>query len=825
MKSFLRIAAFGMALVSYAMHANSQDAVKWVNVELETAGNLGVEILYQADYLSDVTHLRVSGPINSADWTTIKNLSNIVEIDLSKAVTTTLPSETFSYRGSLNSIQLPETLVSIENKAFYSAGGLQSITIPATVETLGDQVFYESAIRSATFDAGSALRSIGYSAFSNCQYLENVSFDADCPLTAISNNLFDYCSSLAEVNIPNNVTSIGGYAMRGTTLLKAVQLPENLTSIGSNAFYNSGLESISIPRYVKTIPSYAFYGCRQLQEAELSPSITSIDTYGFSNCTSLTKMTLKAPVPPTATGTSINNISQLELIVPDFAVPSYRLDTYWLQCSSISGGAISDYMPVNGSITLSNDRRMDGTPTISINTGGSLSISGNAAQSFNEFTMNFNIESVYGLLYSQFINSCPLVSANSIKADYYMPDNSWRFISLPFDVNVDEIAHSNPAASFVTRYYDGATRASLNGTGQSWKDFEPGSVIKAGTGIIVQTSQTGTLTFPCADAGRTTIFNPDAVTVALAANPAESSANSGWNFVANPFPCFYDLYYAALSCPITVYNTRYSRYDAYSMIDDDYVLSPDEPFFIQASEDISEVVFSTRGRQLNNEVSRAANVRARNAETPARSLFNFKLSSNGLEDAVRVVLNPEASAEYETNRDASKFLSDNAAVPQIYTIIDGDYLSINELPESAGTIRLGYYAPASGAMTLSPMRLDGRAILHDAATGADVVLTEGSAYSFIAENAGFDNSRFTLTLAHPEVTGIGSVDAEAAVKVAAVGNTIRVENADGLQINIYSLDGMCVINEKADTASSEFTLPSGTYVVRIAGQNFKCILK
>ena len=71
-----------------------------------------------------------------------------------------------------------------------------------------------------------------------------------------------------------------------------------------------------------------------------------------------------------------------------------------------------------------------------------------------------------------------------------------------------------------------------------------------------------------------------------------------------------------------------------------------------------------------------------------RNVFNFILSGEKYEDRVRIVLNPEATAEYEIGRDASKFFAANNDNAQLY-VNSGVNYSIDERPVSDGKAELG----------------------------------------------------------------------------------------------------------------------------------------
>ena len=99
------------------------ETIEWTEVNLETAGSLGVEVLYKVDVLSDVKYLKVTGPLNNADWVTMKNMTSAISIDLSEATGTAIPNDNFWYRGNLKSIVLPPNLRAIGNNAFLMRNG------------------------------------------------------------------------------------------------------------------------------------------------------------------------------------------------------------------------------------------------------------------------------------------------------------------------------------------------------------------------------------------------------------------------------------------------------------------------------------------------------------------------------------------------------------------------------------------------------------------------------------------------------------------------------------------------------------------------------
>ena len=79
-----------------------------------------------------------------------------------------------------------------------------------------------------------------------------------------------------------------------------------LTSIGTSAFSNcSSLTSVTIGNSVTSIRDYAFRSCSSLTSVTIGNSVTSIGRYAFSGCSSLIQLILFPSTPPTLTSTAI----------------------------------------------------------------------------------------------------------------------------------------------------------------------------------------------------------------------------------------------------------------------------------------------------------------------------------------------------------------------------------------------------------------------------------------------------------------------------------------------------------------------------------------
>ena len=222
----------------------------------------------------NVTSIGMNGFLGCSGLKTITLSNNLSS--LSKAV--------FSDCTSLESINIPSGVKTIGEMAFMGCSSLNTISIPETVESIESQVFFGCSSLTQLFIPKSVVnfkinkddnwwqysyRSIIY----GCNSLTSLIVDKDNPVYDSRNN----CNAIIETAsntlivgctatiIPEGITAIGLRAFDGFQNLTSITLPRSLNIIELGAFNGSGLHEINIPENVTSIGDYAFSNCTSLK--------------------------------------------------------------------------------------------------------------------------------------------------------------------------------------------------------------------------------------------------------------------------------------------------------------------------------------------------------------------------------------------------------------------------------------------------------------------------------------------------------------------------------------------------------------------------------
>lgn len=140
---------------------------------------------------------------------------------------------------------------------------------------------------------------MGWYVFSNCVNLTEIEVDSEnTALVSVDGILYNhdkteliaYPAGLNKSSfvLPSNVTSLGYFAFDNNKYLEEVTLNDNITVIEGSCFYQAkSLKTVKGISQVKEITRYAFYNCEKLENIEFPSTLNTIGGYAFANCTSL----------------------------------------------------------------------------------------------------------------------------------------------------------------------------------------------------------------------------------------------------------------------------------------------------------------------------------------------------------------------------------------------------------------------------------------------------------------------------------------------------------------------------------------------------------
>ena len=209
---------------------------------------------------------------------TFKN-SNLESVTLPSGLEE-IAEEAFSYN-KLSAVTLPTQLKTLGDNAF-SNNNLKEVTLPSHLEVLGTAFVDNSELSKITFSEGlKEIRGASYSSLSAFSGTSIKSIVLPKSLEKIGDGAFYDLKGLADISIPENVTSIGNKAFYNTGLT-SIDLPANLKTIGRYAFSGTKLKKVVLPSQVETIGSSAF-SIESLESVHIPKSLKSVTDYSRSN--------------------------------------------------------------------------------------------------------------------------------------------------------------------------------------------------------------------------------------------------------------------------------------------------------------------------------------------------------------------------------------------------------------------------------------------------------------------------------------------------------------------------------------------------------------
>ena len=248
---------------------------------------------------------------------------------------TSIAAYAFQDCASLETLAIPEGVVSVGYSAFWNCIRLESLSIPASVVSVdrapingcrnlktievspdnpalevsngaligkqsGTLFYIQDHEDTGTYTVQQGIQQIGNDAFEGCAFSAIILPDG---ITEIGHQAFSYCPNLKELVLPEGVTTIGIQAFFGSESLESVTIPDSVTSIGEAVFGNNkALTTISIsPDHpVYEMIGHLLVDKRSMkivsvlnstpEKYEIPEGIEKICTLGFQGCSGLTEL-------------------------------------------------------------------------------------------------------------------------------------------------------------------------------------------------------------------------------------------------------------------------------------------------------------------------------------------------------------------------------------------------------------------------------------------------------------------------------------------------------------------------------------------------------
>jgi hypothetical protein len=223
-----------------------------------------------------------------------------------------IAANAFSGNSIISTISIPNSVTNIGSSAFEYCIKLQEIRVASGNEfysSVAGALFDKTQTILLQFPCAKgdginmpdSVRTIEAKAFQACSLLTNIYIPDS--VTRIGENAFGNCEHLRAVRLPGFITELNDSTFANCTSLTDLAIPNSVKTIGNNVFIYAGLQSIDLPDSVEKIGNVAFASCTNLSTVRIGLNVRSIGTYAFFACSALKYVYFAGDAPILGTDT------------------------------------------------------------------------------------------------------------------------------------------------------------------------------------------------------------------------------------------------------------------------------------------------------------------------------------------------------------------------------------------------------------------------------------------------------------------------------------------------------------------------------------------
>ena len=219
-----------------------------VSATLPTTITAVPERMFYASYVE-----RVSLPVGlqSIGKAAFFNCMHLTDLQLPEGLIT-IEGSAFSGCTVLKELTLPGSLKHVGEKVF-GGSNIEIVHVEEGITELAPVMFADCPLTQV--DLPNTLTTIQDAAFYNCTKLKEITLPNS--VTQLGEGVFQGCSSLSQVRLSENLKTLPTSTFDGCTALTEFDFA-GITEIGSEAFQNTGIQILDLPTTVKTLGESAF---------------------------------------------------------------------------------------------------------------------------------------------------------------------------------------------------------------------------------------------------------------------------------------------------------------------------------------------------------------------------------------------------------------------------------------------------------------------------------------------------------------------------------------------------------------------------------------